>query len=168
MPSNRLTTLELDAWGGLLRTHSVVHRELERRLLKSHGLSMSSYEVLLRLAWAGSAGLRMSELAKHPLMTSGGLTRLADRLERDGLIARTRSADDLRGFEARITPAGRRALRRANQQHLADVHELFLDHISEEQLEALAEVWRRVKAANAELDQTPMPSELAGPRTRDP
>jgi DNA-binding MarR family transcriptional regulator len=96
----------------------------------------------------------MSALAEQAMMTSGGLTRLADRLERDGLIARTRSTDDLRGYEARITPAGRKALRRANRQHLADVRELFLDHVTQEELEVLAGVWRRVKAANAELSQT--------------
>jgi DNA-binding MarR family transcriptional regulator len=96
----------------------------------------------------------MSALAEQAMMTSGGLTRLADRLERDGLIARTRSTDDLRGYEARITPAGRKALRRANRQHLADVRELFLDHVTQEELEVLAGLWRRVKAANAELSQT--------------
>jgi hypothetical protein len=47
----------------------------------------------------------------------------------------------------------------------ADVREPFLDHVTEEQLEVLAEVWRRVKAANADLDQTPMPSELVGRQT---
>jgi DNA-binding MarR family transcriptional regulator len=165
MASDRLSTLELDAWGGLLRTHSVLFRELERRLVRSHGMPISTYDVLLRLAWAGNAGLRMSELAAQLLMTTGGLTRLADRLERDGLITRTRSDHDLRGYEARITPTGRKALRSASRRHLADLHELFLDHVTQEQLEVLTEVWRRVKAANADLDQTPTPSELAGRQT---
>jgi DNA-binding MarR family transcriptional regulator len=147
-----LSPLELDAWGGLLRTHFIVRRELERRLLKSHGLHLSSYGVLLRLAWAEGAGIRMSELAEQAMMTSGGLTRLADRLEREGLIARSRSTDDLRGSEARITPAGRDVLRDANRQHLADIRELFLDHVTEEELRVLAGVWGRVKAANAELN----------------
>jgi DNA-binding MarR family transcriptional regulator len=164
MPPDRLLPSELDAWGGLLRTHTVLYRELERRLVKSSGVPISTYDVLLRLAWAGSAGLRMSELATQLLMTTGGLTRLVDRLEGDGLLTRTRTAHDLRGYQARITPAGRKALRSANQRHLADIRELFLDHVTEEQLEVLAEVWRRVKAANADLDPTPMPSELAGRR----
>jgi hypothetical protein len=60
------------------------------------------------------------------------------------------------------TPAGRKALRSANRQHLADVRELFLNHVTHEQLEVLAEAWRRVKAANPELDQMPAPSELSG------
>lgn len=153
MAQPRLDPLELDAWGGFLRTHFLVRRELERRLLARHRLHMSSYGVLLRLEWAGKAGVRMSELAEKAMMTTGGLTRLADRLERGGLLARTRSADDLRGYEARITPAGRAALRRANQQHLADIRELFLDHVTQEELEVLAAVWRRVKAAANDTSQ---------------
>jgi DNA-binding MarR family transcriptional regulator len=150
MHRDQLAPLELEAWGGLLRTHAVLYQELERRLLKSQGMSISTYDVLLRLAWAGSEGLRMSELAKQVLKTSGGLTRIADRLERDGLIVRTRSAEDQRGYEARITPAGRKALRHANRQHLGDVRELFLDHVTREELGVLAGVWRRINAASAD------------------
>ena len=165
MPPDRLSPLELDAWGGLLRVHTVLYRELERRLVKSSGMPISTYDVLLRLSWAGRSGLRMSELATQLLMTTGGLTRLVDRLEGEGLISRTRTAHDLRGYEVRVTPAGRRAFRSANQRHLADIRELFLDHVTKEQLDVLAEVWRRVKTANADLDQTPMPSELTGRQT---
>jgi DNA-binding MarR family transcriptional regulator len=148
MADDRLPRLELEAWGGFLRTHAMLYLELERRLLRSHGLTISAYDVLLRLAWAGRDGLRMSDLAKQVLKTSGGLTRLADRLERDGLIARTRSTDDLRGYEARITTAGRRLLRRANRQHLQDVRELFLSHLGERQLSALADAWRAIAVAD--------------------
>ncbi len=74
-------------------------------------MALSTYDVLLRLVRARD-GLRMSELAKRVFMTTGGLTRMADRLERDGLITRSRSANDLRGYEARITPTGRKAFDR--------------------------------------------------------
>lgn len=148
MGLSRLSPVELEAWGGFLRTHFALRRELERRLLNQQGLLMSGYGVLLRLAWAASEGQRMSELAEEAMMTSGGLTRLADRLERDGLITRTRSRDDLRGYTARITPAGSRLLRRANEQHLADVRQLFLDHLTKDELRVLADVWQRVNAAN--------------------
>jgi DNA-binding MarR family transcriptional regulator len=155
MPRDELSPLELDAWGGFLRSHALVYQELERRLLKSHGMSLSAYDVLLRLTWARPDGLRMSELAAHVLMTSGGVTRLADRLERDGLIERVRSTDDMRGYLARITPAGRKALRSANRQHLADVRELFLDHVTKEELELLARVWGRIKAAHGSAVPVP-------------
>ncbi|MGH2781835.1 MAG: MarR family winged helix-turn-helix transcriptional regulator [Thermoleophilaceae bacterium] len=108
-------------------------------------MALSTYDVLLRLVRARD-GLRMSELAKRVFMTTGGLTRMADRLERDGLITRSRSANDLRGYEARITPTGRKAFKQANRQHLQDVRELFLEHLTEDELETLADVWRRLKA----------------------
>jgi DNA-binding MarR family transcriptional regulator len=135
----------MDAWGGFLRTHTVLYRELDRRLARGQQMPISTYEVLLRLAWAGEDGLRMSELAQRMLMTSGGLTRLADRLERDGLITRNRSPEDLRGYVARLTPTGRKALKRANRQHLADVRELFFDHLTEDEVEMLARIWARLR-----------------------
>jgi DNA-binding MarR family transcriptional regulator len=92
-------------------------------------MSILTCDVACRLGWAQSAELRMRELADHVRMISGGRTRLADRLECDGLITRSRGAEDLRGYEARITSVGRKALRRANRQHVEDVRELFLDHV---------------------------------------
>jgi DNA-binding MarR family transcriptional regulator len=147
MPQDELSPLEMEAWSGFLRSHTLVYQELGRRLVKSHGMPLSTYDVLLRLAWAGRDGMRMSDLAAKVLLTSGGLTRVADRLERDGLIERVRSPDDMRGYVARITPAGRRTLRSANRKHLADVRELFLEHATEEELEVLARVWGRIKAS---------------------
>ena len=152
MDPDQLSPQEMDAWGGFLRMHTVLYRELDRRLVRDQRMSLSTYDVLLRLVRARD-GLRMSDLAKQVFMTTGGLTRLADRLERDGLIARTRSAEDLRGYEARITPAGRKALKRANRQHLADVRELFLDHVTHEEREVLAGLWRRLSDANAQVRQ---------------
>src|SRR5688500_14205042 len=118
---DRLSPLEMEAWGGFLRLHTTVYRELDQRLVRGQRMALSSYDVLLRLSWAGDDGLRMSDLARQVFMTSGGVTRLADRLEGEGLISRTRGPDDLRSYRARITPAGRRALKRANRQHLQDV-----------------------------------------------
>lgn len=151
MSEDKLAPMEMDAWSGFLRTHAMLYRELERRLVRGHRMQMSTYEFLLRLTWAGEAGVRMSELAQHLSMTSGGLTRLADRLENEGLITRARSEQDLRGYEARITPTGRRRLRQANQQHLQDVRELFLAHFTPGDLETLAGIWRRLREANDDL-----------------
>ncbi|GAA2601375.1 MarR family transcriptional regulator [Dactylosporangium fulvum] len=142
---DRLDPLDNSAWSGLLRAQAALSRELERRLMETHQMPLSTYEVLLRLAWA-KEGIRMTDLAHQVNFTSGGLTRLVDRLERQGWITRTRSATDLRGFTATITSAGRKALKRANRQHLADVRELFLDKLSIEDIAALAAIWKRLGA----------------------
>ena len=72
-------------------------------------MSISTCDVACRLGMAQSAELRMRELA--------------DRPERDGLITRSRGAEDLRRYGA----VGRKALHRANRQHVEDIRELFLD-----------------------------------------
>lgn len=86
----------------------------------------------------------MSDLAERRLMSSGGFTRLADRLERRGLIERRRSAADGRSWEAVLTSDDRRLLRRAWRQHHSDLRALFFDRLEERDLHYLASVWARL------------------------
>jgi DNA-binding MarR family transcriptional regulator len=138
------TREELGAWRGLLRAHAGLTRSLDAELLREHDLPLSSYEVLLFLADAPDGQLRMSELADGVLLSRSGLTRLVDRLERDGLLRRERCADDARGFLATITPKGRALFQRARRTHLDGVRERFLAHLSPEEQRMLAELWERV------------------------
>ena len=61
----------------------------------------------------------MGELADRLLLSRSGITRLVDRLERQGLLARERCADDGRGYFAALTDAGRAEARAARPDHLA-------------------------------------------------
>ena len=70
----QLSTLELTAWRGLLRTQAWLERELDRELLDAVGLSLSSYEVLLRLAQAEGRRMRMRDIADSLLISRSGLT----------------------------------------------------------------------------------------------
>ena len=110
----------------MLRVHAAVTRQLDAELMAEHGISLSSYEVLLFLADAPGGQLRMSELADGVLLSRSGLTRLVDRLVRDGLVRRERCEDDARGLNAVITPAGRELFARARRTHLAGVRRLYL------------------------------------------
>ena len=102
----QLSRRELAAWRGLLRTHARVLAELDAELEPAHGLAVPEYEVLLVLTQNGDKHLRMSELADAALLTRSGMTRLVDRLERQGLVRRERCAADGRGTYAVITPEG--------------------------------------------------------------
>jgi DNA-binding MarR family transcriptional regulator len=139
-----LDTDELGAWRGLLRAHSSITRALDAELTSEHGLPLSSYEVLLYLAGAPEGRLRMSELADSVLLSRSGLTRLIDRLARDGLIERVRCDQDQRGWFAQITAAGRQTFATARRTHLEGVRELFLRHFSRDELRQLATFWERV------------------------
>ncbi|GAA2853769.1 hypothetical protein GCM10020220_048740 [Nonomuraea rubra] len=105
---------------------------------------MAEYSVLSLLARAGGAGMRMSELAKRRVMSTGGFTRLADRPENRGLIERRRAAEDGRGYVAVLTAEGRTLLRKAWRQQHADLRRLFLDRLDEQDLRDLARIWSRL------------------------
>jgi DNA-binding MarR family transcriptional regulator len=135
---------ELRAWRGMLRTHATLTKALDAELEAAHGLPLSSYEVLLHLHDADGQRMRMSDLAATVILSRSGLTRLVDRLEREGLIERQSCPSDARGSFATLTAAGRRKLQAARATHLAGVRSLFLDHFTPEEQEILGAAWERV------------------------
>src|SRR5215216_7755794 len=104
---------ELGAWRGLLRVHSALVKALDAELLGAHDLPLTSYEVLINLQAAPGRRRRMAELADGVLLSRSGLTRLVDRMERDGLLVRRRCEEDQRGLSAEITNKGRELFARA-------------------------------------------------------
>ena len=91
----------------MLEAHSALVAELDAELEREHGLPLTSYEVLMYLGDAPAGKLRMGELADRLLLSRSGITRLVDRLVRQGLIERERCKDDGRGYFA--LPHRRRA-----------------------------------------------------------
>ena len=140
MAVQRLTELEDEAWRGFLVAHERIWRDLGANLAPL-GVSMAEYSVLGLLGEAGRKGLRLTDLAERRGMSGPGLSRLADRLERRGLIERSRAAGDGRSYELRLTAEGRSLLRKAWKQQYADIRHLFLDRLNRDQLKVLAEVW---------------------------
>jgi DNA-binding MarR family transcriptional regulator len=143
----RLSDQELRAWRGLLRTHSYLSKALDADLDGEHGLPLTSYEVLLHLADADDDKMRMHDLAERVLLSRSGLTRLVDRMEREGLIGRETCPSDARGSFAVLTDSGRAKLARARGTHLAGIRELFLDRFTSQELDLLGDLWERVLPA---------------------
>ena len=139
-----LTETELAAWRGFLRVHAALVKELDAHLEETHDLPLSSYEVLITLQAAPDHRLRMAELADRALLSRSGMTRLVDRLEREGLLARDRCSSDARGCYAVLTEAGDNMLRRARPAHLQAVRDRFLQHFTAEELDYLGGAWSRV------------------------
>ena len=150
LPTQELSAVELGAWRGMLRVHSALLRELDAELVAAHDLPLSSYDVLIYLGAAPDKRLRMAEIADHVLLSRSGVTRLVDRLVREGLIVRDACESDGRGSFAVLTPKGEELLARARPTHLGGVRERFLRHFSEDELKQLAEYWERVKPGAAE------------------
>lgn len=134
----RLNDAELRAWQALLHTHHDVIRKLDAELREEHGLSLSAYDVLLRLARAPGRCLRMTELSERVMVSPSGLTRTVDRLVSRGLVQRDRYQGDARVMLARLTNQGRQVLRRAARSHLRGIRQHFTGRLSGPQLRNVA------------------------------
>jgi DNA-binding MarR family transcriptional regulator len=143
-PAGYLTDEEAAAWVGFLRSHATLVRELDATLTEAHGLPLSSFEVLLRLSREPEGMQRMSDLADAVWLSRSGITRLIDRLERDGLVERRACPSDARGSFAALTPTGRARLEEARTTHVADVRERFLSRFDAGEQAQLAEFWSRL------------------------
>jgi DNA-binding MarR family transcriptional regulator len=135
---------ERSAWRALVRAYGCLAKRLDAELERAHRLPMSSFEVLHHLHEASGGRMRMCELAEQAQLSRSGLTRLVDRLERDGLLQRCSCDHDARGAYACLTDAGRERLAQAQLTHIAVVREQFLAHFSELELERLARMCDRI------------------------
>jgi len=142
------TRNRLESWVSFLRAHAAITRQLNADLLNEHGLTLSDYEVLLRLSSADGGMMRRVDLAESVLLTASGITRLLDGLERAGFVEKAACASDARVSYAKITDAGMQKLAEAGRTHLAGVDEVFVGRFSDEELEQLAALLSR-------LPQTP-------------
>ena len=135
-----LTAVELSAWRAFLRSHATVVRRLEAELVSEHDLPLASYDVLVQLSEADGRALRMTELADRVLLSRSGLTRLADRLEKEGLLRREACPSDARGTLAVLTDAGLGRLRAAWPTHVRGVRQHVTSRLSARELEQLASI----------------------------
>ena len=128
----------MTAWHAFIHAHARVVRLLEAELEAEQGLTLPGYEVLAHLSEAPDGRLRMSDLASYAVLTPSGLTRLVDKLARDGLVERLRCGSDARVVYASITDAGRERLACAYPTHLRGVRQHLVDRLDADQLESIA------------------------------
>jgi DNA-binding MarR family transcriptional regulator len=140
-----------------LRAHATVSRTLEAELITEQNISLAAYDVLVQLVEAEGYRLRMTELAEAVLLSRSGVTRLVDRLERDGLVVRERVAGDGRGITATMTAAGFERLKRASRTHLSGITAHFVEVLDPAALTAFGESCLRLAEAEngAEVDALP-------------
>ncbi|MGH8825761.1 MAG: MarR family winged helix-turn-helix transcriptional regulator [Jiangellaceae bacterium] len=136
----------LTAVGLFIEAHQGLITKLAPRF-QEHGLSMTEFEVLLRLARTPYQRLRMSDLAAQTSLSTSGITRVVDRLERDGLVVRESCDTDRRGTWARITAVGTDRIGGVIGGHLDDVEDWFTGLLRPDELRALTDALRVVRDA---------------------
>lgn len=149
----RLTENELGAWRSFLRAHAQITRKLEADLVAEHDLPLPSYDVLLQLAESPGRRLRMTELADRVLLSRSGLTRLVDRLEREGLVERASCPNDARGTHAVLTDAGFGRLRRAAPTHLRGIAEHVTSRLDADELVELKRLMLKLMTEHGPLPE---------------
>jgi DNA-binding MarR family transcriptional regulator len=143
-----LEPAEMRAWNAFLRARAAILHNLEAELTSATGLPLAHYEVLMQLGCAEDHRLRMHTLAERMLLSRSGVTRLVDRLEREGLARRMTCPSDARGSFAVLTEAGLERLREATPVHLQGVRRHFVDPLGRQDLEVLAGILERLAASS--------------------
>ncbi len=139
---------ETGLWLDFLRAHAQISHRLEEDLQARVGFPLTWYDVLFHLSEAPKSKLRLQDLAEKLLFSRSGLTRLIDRIEQAGLVAREPDPHDRRGISAVLTAAGRRALRRAAPTHAQGIARYFLGPLSGADRKALRAVLRKTLDAS--------------------
>jgi len=103
-------------WRELLSRHARTVCALDDAL-EEHGLGMSEFEVLERLASEGGCSVRVAEIADHVHLSQSALSRVIDRLEKHGLVKRGVCENDRRAIFAELTDDGRARYEAARPTH---------------------------------------------------
>lgn len=131
-------------WPLFLTAHAVLVERIEARLAGAGLPPLAWYDVLWALERAPERRLRMSELADHVVLSRSNLTRLVDRLEEAGLVARERSEEDRRGAYAVITTEGREVRRKMWPTYEAGIREVFDSQLGEAEARPMAAALQRM------------------------
>lgn len=114
-------------FGRLLEAHAALTRRSARTLERECGIPQAWFEVLLRISRADGGQVSMGSLAQQVALTSGGITRLLDRMIEAGLVRRVPCPTDRRVQFAALTKDGSAQLAQSLVTHAADLRDVFHD-----------------------------------------
>lgn len=143
-----LTESQQRVWRSYLLANTHINQYLDEAL-EAFGISLTEYEVLVRLSESPHQTLRMGELASSVGYSRSRLTHTIKRMERAGLVTRASCDSDGRGVQATMTEDGFALLRSAAPAHVDSVRRVFVDAIAPEDYAALG---RAMQASLAVAD----------------
>ncbi|MGY1841471.1 MULTISPECIES: MarR family winged helix-turn-helix transcriptional regulator [unclassified Modestobacter] len=147
-PVPPLDTQEEALLRAFARVWTLLPRSFEADLLREHDLLLGEYFALMNLSESPGQRLRMSELAAAAPMSLSGMTRVVQRLDAAGFVRRERSAEDGRGWDAVLTPAGLIRLQECWPTHLASVRRHLFDQLAGADLSVLTGMLRQLIRGN--------------------
>lgn len=144
---------EQSTWRTYLAGVGALTDQLDRELRQHHDLTMSEYEILVRLSETEGWQLRMAELAASSHQSRSRLSHAVDRLERDGLVVRRWCDADRRGVWAQLTDTGFARLAEAARTHVAGVRRYLVDAVGPADYAVIGRAFAAVTAAVASAEQ---------------
>jgi DNA-binding MarR family transcriptional regulator len=139
-----LTKEQQGHWRAWLTASKGLTDQLSRELQEQHGLTITDYEILVRLSESENNSIRMSDLATKTLLSRSRLSHQIDRMESAGLIERQMCPDDRRGQLAVLTKVGSKALIAAAPDHVMGVRKHLVDLLSDEEYQALGSAAKKI------------------------
>ena len=140
---------EARAWRTLQMMQMRLDGELARQLASDSGLSYQDYTVLVALTGSAEGRMRAFELGALLGWEKSRLSHHVQRMAERGLVKKEKCGSDRRGSFVSVTPAGRKEIEAAAPGHVNAVRKLFVDHLTGEQLDAIADAAEAVLAAMA-------------------
>jgi DNA-binding MarR family transcriptional regulator len=114
----------LRLWLRLLTCTQLIEGEVRSRLRRDFAFTLPRFDLLAQLE-RHPQGLRMGELSRRMMVTSGNVTGITDQLVDEGLVRRVETPDDRRAYLIKLTPAGKRAFDKMAAAHEEWVIELL-------------------------------------------
>ena len=142
----------IGAWWTFMAAHALLVERVGRDLVTAASVPLGSYNVLRLLHGAPGGSIRLSQLARAVHLTRSGVTRLANRLEKAGLLRREVDARDRRGSCAVLTDRGRDQLRQARKVLVRAITEHFGSYLSDAEAETLNATLSRMVRAETGAD----------------
>jgi len=131
------------AWVSLVHASSRLTQGLDAALQEDVGISMAEQDLLKQIA-VNQGALTLTELARRIFLSKAGMTKMLDRLEKQGLLKRAPAPGDRRSLRVALTAKGRRILKRSQEVLLAYVAENMTAHLSTRQVKQLNQSLRAV------------------------
>jgi DNA-binding MarR family transcriptional regulator len=117
---------------------------LDADLQHAYDLSLTEYEILVRLSERPERSMRMAQLADALAHSRSRVTHTVARMQNAGLVSRSTSPEDGRGIVCTLTDAGNALLVEAAHVHVEGVRDYLVDLASTEDFEALGRVMNAV------------------------
>jgi DNA-binding MarR family transcriptional regulator len=144
-------TERLDAWRAVVTSHAAVTDRVQKALAASDLPPLSWFEILQAVERSPTGRPRMSELAEWLTLSRGGITKLVDRLEEAGYLARVSCSEDRRSLQAELTTAGKKMLAEMRLIYAAEV-ERHLSRLSREEASLLAAALEKVTDSTCDVE----------------